>query len=64
MNTSEAKIARVRAGYRQIDLAREVGISPALVSMFEQGDADPSPGLAKKMNELLGQTVYPEEQAK
>jgi transcriptional regulator with XRE-family HTH domain len=61
MNISEAKIARVKAGFRQIDLAKQVGISPALVSLYEAGDANPSPGLAKQINELLGQNVYAEE---
>ena len=60
MNISEAKIARVKAGFRQIDLAKQVGISTSLVSMFEQGDANPSPSLAKQINKLLGQNVYEE----
>ena len=62
MKVSEAKITRMAAGYRQMDLARKVGISPALVSLYESGDSYPSPELAKKINGLLGKRVYPEEE--
>ncbi len=60
MKVSEAKLARLAAGYRQMDLARKVQISPGLVSLYENGDSQPSPRLARKINDLLGKKVYPE----
>jgi ribosome-binding protein aMBF1 (putative translation factor) len=61
MKVSEAKIARVAAGLRQMDLAKKVRISPALVSLYESGDSSPTPDLAKKINIVLGKKVYPED---
>lgn len=61
MKVSEAKMARMAVGLRQMDLARKVRISPALVSLYESGDSSPSPELAKKINGVLGKKVYPEE---
>lgn len=60
MNSSEARIARIKTGLRQIDLAQRVRVSPSLISLFECGVKDPSPELAKELNSILGSRVYPE----
>lgn len=60
MKISEAKIARMMIGLRQMDLARKVGVSPALISLYENEDSHPSPELARKINELLGKKIYSE----
>jgi ribosome-binding protein aMBF1 (putative translation factor) len=60
MNISDAKIARLKAGLRQIDLAQQVGTSTALIGLYESGDPYPSPALARKINTLLGGKVYSE----
>jgi transcriptional regulator with XRE-family HTH domain len=61
MRFSEAKIARMAVGLRQLDLAKMVKISPALVSLYESGDSSPSPELAKKINGVLGKKIYAED---
>lgn len=60
MNNTEARIARIRSGLRQIDLAQRVRVSPSLISLFESGFRDPSPELARELNSILGSRVYPE----
>ena len=60
---SDAKIARMKKGFRQIDLAMQVDVSPSQISYFENGILCPSPELARKLNSILGKAIYPEDSA-
>ena len=60
LKATEFKIARIRAGLRQIDIALKLGISPTLVSHIENELRIPTPEMSKKLNELLNVKVYPE----
>lgn len=60
MNMSESKLARLKAGLRQIDIALRVGVSTSLISQYEAVLAHPSPGLSKELNRILGDAVYNE----
>ena len=55
------KIARIRAGVRQIELAQQTGISAAYLSLIENGLKIPSGEQAKKINVALGEKIFEEE---
>ena len=57
----EAKIARIRAGFRQMELAVKTGIPVAYVSFYENRLLKPSAERARKLNRILGAKVYDEK---
>jgi len=52
------RMARLNARLRQFDLAYRVGISQTALSLFENGQKDPSPEVARRLNEALGVRAY------
>ena len=46
--------ARLFHGWRKIDLAREVGVTPAVISQYEQGRTRPSPATLAALSLRLG----------
>lgn len=50
------RLARMRRGLRQIDLAIRVGISPARISYYETGILEPTPEVIKKIADVLNCT--------
>lgn len=58
---SKAKLARITAGLRQMDLANMAGVSPASISFWENGLQRPDFNKAKVLNDILGQKVYQEK---
>ena len=53
------KLARIKSNKKQIDLARELGISENLISAWETGRANPLPDMRYRLAKVLGTT--PEE---
>lgn len=51
------KIARLRAGITQSDLAKQLGVTNGTVSQWEQGITHPSARRLKPLAEILGTTV-------
>lgn len=51
---SEFKIARIRAGLYQKDLAQKVGITPNTISQIENGTKSTTGVTAKKICSILG----------
>jgi transcriptional regulator with XRE-family HTH domain len=49
----EIKIARLKAGYRQYDLAARLGIPPSRLSEIESGRRKPTPYILRKIEEVL-----------
>jgi transcriptional regulator with XRE-family HTH domain len=49
----ELKIARIRAGMKQQDLANRIGCTQAMVSFLERGIRKPGEKLSKKIEEAL-----------
>ena len=49
----EIKIARIRAGLRQYDVAQSVGILPNRLSEIEAGRRRPSPELLKRIFQVI-----------
>jgi len=45
---------RIRKGLKSSELAREIGISRSTMSDIERCNANPGPGVAKKIVEALG----------
>jgi len=54
MNGLELKISRLRAGMKQYQLARELGISQPLLSKYENDYQEPPPHVKEKLQEILG----------
>ena len=50
------KLARMKAGLRQIDVAKAAGIAESTLSHYETGRTKPSPAVLKKLVEILGAT--------
>lgn len=46
---------RVAAGLSQAELARQIGASQPMVSLWERGAADPSPDLLERLRSILGE---------
>ena len=59
MSLSPIKVARMREGLRQIDVAREVGVSESQLSKIETGRVEPDEALLRKIAGALG--VRPED---
>lgn len=49
----ELKIARIRKGIKQWELARQVGICQNTLSLIEQGRRKPAPELLRRLLEAL-----------
>jgi transcriptional regulator with XRE-family HTH domain len=48
------KIARIRAGRKQQDVAQEAGVSQALLSLYESGKRTPSEDVAARLWGVIG----------
>lgn len=55
MNTA-LKVARINCGLKQLDLARQLGVSENLVSAWETGRALPLPDMRHRVAKILGTT--------
>lgn len=53
VNGLEFKIARLRAGYRQYEVAALLGIHPSQLSEIESGRRKPSVELRERLLEIL-----------
>ncbi|MFP4642471.1 MAG: helix-turn-helix domain-containing protein [Chloroflexota bacterium] len=51
----DLKIARIKVGLRQYEVAAEVGILPSRLSEIEAGRRMPSPMLVKRIREVIEQ---------
>lgn len=51
---SRLKLARMKAGLRQIDLARKVGVSETAITKYETGRARPSLVTLQRICQVLG----------
>ena len=54
---SSLRVARVRAGYTQPELAKKVRTTQTLLSKYERGLAVPKLDVARKLEEVLGQSI-------
>ncbi len=61
---TKAKLARIEANLRQIDVARLAGMSASLVCLYERGDLIPPPDRARRLNEALKVQIYSIESGK
>jgi len=52
----DIKLARIKSGIRQYDLAARLGISPSRLSEIESGRREPSQELVKRLCKILGGT--------
>lgn len=50
------KLARMKAGLRQVDVARAAGIAESTLSHYETGRTKPSPAVLRKLAGILGVT--------
>ena len=68
INGIEFKIARIRAGYRQYEIAAQLGIHPCQLSEIESGRRQPSAEILKRLIQILGliesTSITSERQAK
>ncbi len=55
VNGLDIKIARLKAGFRQYDLAARLGIPPSRLSEIESGRRELSPNLLKRLFEVLNE---------
>jgi len=53
VNGIDIKIARLKAGIRQYELAARLGIHPSHLSEIETGRRKPSPELDDRLNRIL-----------
>ena len=53
----KVKISRIERGYKQIDLASKVGITPQYLRLIETGKANPTREIMKKIANELGKPV-------
>lgn len=49
----DIKIARIRAGLRQYEVAKSIGILPSRLSEIEAGRRQPSPELLEQLLQVL-----------
>jgi len=49
----DIKIARIKAGFRQYDVAARLGISPSCLSEIESGRRKPSSELVERILKIL-----------
>lgn len=54
MNGMDWKIARIRSGLRQFQVAKVLGISQPSLSQLESGYREMSPAVKEKLSELYG----------
>lgn len=52
----DIKIARLKAGMRQYDVAARLGIHPSQLSEIESGRRQPSPELLEQLMQILNPT--------
>jgi transcriptional regulator with XRE-family HTH domain len=57
MNLSDLKLARLRAGLTQLELARETGVSESKICRLETGRQRASHDLAERIADVLNCTV-------
>ena len=55
VNGIELKIARIRAGYRQYEVAAQLGIHPCQLSEIESGRRKPSAEILQRLLQILSQ---------
>lgn len=48
------KVARLKRGLTQLELARALGVRESLISLIETGRQAPTPELREKLEALLG----------
>lgn len=53
MTLSPIKLARMRGGLRQIDIARKIGVSESQLSKIETGRIEPSGEILARIAEVL-----------
>ncbi len=53
VNGLDIKIARLKAGFRQYDLAAKLAIPPSRLSEIESGRRKPSPELLERLLQVL-----------
>jgi transcriptional regulator with XRE-family HTH domain len=58
MKNLNFKIARLRNGLRQIDIANKTGLSTSLLSLYENNLKTPSKEHATKINEVLKENIF------
>lgn len=51
----DIKIARLKAGFRQYDVAARLGIPPSRLSEIESGRRQPSDALLEKLRQILNE---------
>ncbi|HYU31243.1 MAG TPA: helix-turn-helix transcriptional regulator [Thermoanaerobaculia bacterium] len=55
MNTAQwIRDRRTAAGFSQAELARRVGVSQPMISLWERGVAEPAPNVLKQLRTVLG----------
>lgn len=54
MILNNLKLARMKAGLRQIDLAEKLGVSESLVTKWETGRSRPTRAILNKISIILG----------
>lgn len=53
----KVKISRIKKGFKQIDLAEIVGITPQYLRQIEIGEANPTREIMKKIADALEESV-------
>jgi DNA-binding transcriptional regulator YiaG len=51
----DLRMARLRAGLSQADLARKLQVSPACVGQWERGEAEPRAHMRKQIKEFINE---------
>ncbi|NGP44645.1 helix-turn-helix transcriptional regulator [Bacillaceae bacterium SIJ1] len=54
---NRVKLARMQAGYTQIELARKAGVTRQTISLIEKGEYNPSLRLCTDICHAVGQTL-------
>jgi len=63
VNGLDIKIARLKAGLRQYDLAARLGIPPSRLSEIESGRRKPAPEIMRQIHKILDECKQPINQA-
>ena len=63
INGLDIKIAGLKAGLRQYDLAAILGIPPSRLSEIESGRRKPAPEIVRQILKILGKSKQPTNQA-
>lgn len=50
---NDFKLARMKAGLRQIDLAKALGVSESLVAKWETDRSKPTPEMSQRIEKIL-----------